>query len=106
VKRSAIHTLKNHQTTVLRERIVPLRNLNELLATHSPQTPNSEDEYATLVIRMHGEAIGIVVDDFREVVDIILKPMTGIVADLPGYAGSALLGDGSVLIVLNPKELV
>jgi two-component system chemotaxis sensor kinase CheA len=55
---------------------------------------------------MHGEAIGIVVDDFREVVDIILKPMTGIVADLPGYAGSALLGDGSVLIVLNPKELV
>jgi len=25
---------------------------------------------------------------------------------VPGYAGTALLGDGSVLMVLNPKELV
>jgi two-component system chemotaxis sensor kinase CheA len=106
VKRAAIHTVKNHQTTVLRDRIVPLRALNELLAISAPQATNAQDEYATLVIRMHGEPIGIVVDDFRAVVDIILKPMTGILGGLPGYAGSALLGDGSVLMVLNPKELV
>jgi two-component system chemotaxis sensor kinase CheA len=106
VKRSAIHTVKNHQTTVLRGRIVPLRSLNELLAANKPHKPNAEDEFATLVIRMHGEPIGIVVDDFREVVDIILKPMTGILGTVPGYAGSALLGDGSVLMVLNPKELL
>jgi two-component system chemotaxis sensor kinase CheA len=103
---SAIRTIKSHQTTVLRDRIVPLRSLNELLATDSPQLPNAEDELATLVIRMQNEQIGIVVDDFREVVDIILKPMAGILGGLPGYAGSALLGDGSVLMVLNPKELV
>jgi len=103
---SAICKIKNHQTTVLRDRIVPLRSLNELLAADSPQLPNAENELATLVIRMQNEQIGIVVDDFREVVDIILKPMAGILGGLPGYAGSALLGDGSVLMVLNPKELV
>jgi len=103
---SAICKIKNHQTTVLRDRIVPLRSLNELLAADSPQLPNAENELATLVIRMQNEQIGIVVDDFREVVDIILKPMSGILGGLPGYAGSALLGDGSVLMVLNPKELV
>jgi two-component system, chemotaxis family, sensor kinase CheA len=85
---------------------VSLRNLNDPLATNRPQKPNTQDEYATLVIRVHGEPIGIVVDDFRAVVDSILKPMTGILGALPGYAGSALLGDGSAPMVLNPGELV
>ncbi len=106
VRRSQIHSIKNRQSAVLRGRIVPLRSLNELLATNQPQLSNDEDELATLVIRMQGEHVGIVVDDFREVVDIILKPMGGILGGLPGYAGSALLGDGSVLMVLNPKELM
>ncbi len=106
IPRSSIHAIKNHQTAVLRGRIVPLRSLNELLATNKPQVTNEEDELAILVIRMQGEQVGIVVDDFREVVDIILKPMQGILGGLPGYTGSALLGDGSVLMVLNLKELV
>jgi two-component system chemotaxis sensor kinase CheA len=46
------------------------------------------------------------VDDFRETVDIILKPMSGILGGLGGFSGSALLGDGSVLMVLNPRELI
>jgi two-component system chemotaxis sensor kinase CheA len=106
IPRSAIHWIKNIQTAVLRGRIVPLRSLNDLLAADREQLPNEDDEFATLVIRMQGEHVGIVVDDFREVVDIILKPMNGVLAGLSGYAGSALMGDGSVLMVLNPKELV
>jgi two-component system chemotaxis sensor kinase CheA len=91
---------------VLRGQIVPLCSLNELLATGQAQRTNDEDELATLVVRIKGENVGIVVDEFREVVDVILKPMSGILGDLPGYTGSALLGDGSVLMVLNLKELV
>jgi two-component system chemotaxis sensor kinase CheA len=106
VQNTAIHEIKDHQTTVLRGRLVPLRPLNELLAAGHPQRANADGELATLVIRVNGEHVGIVVDDFREVVDIILKPMAGILSAVPGYAGSALLGDGSVLMVLNPKELV
>jgi two-component system chemotaxis sensor kinase CheA len=49
--------------------------------------------------------VGLLVDDFRETVDIILKPMTGVLAQISAYAGSALLGDGSVLMVLNIKEM-
>jgi len=106
VPRSAIHLIKHRQTTVLRGRIVPLFALNQLLATGKPQLANAEDELAMLVIRVQGEHVGIVVDDFREVADIILKPMGGILAGMSGYAGTALLGDGSVLMVLNPKELL
>jgi chemotaxis protein histidine kinase CheA len=106
VRSAAIHSIKDRQTTVLRGRLTPLRPLNELLAAGHPPRANADGELATLVIRVNGEHVGIVVDDFREVVDIILKPMPGILGDLPGYAGSAVLGDGSVLMVLNPQELV
>jgi len=106
VPRANIRSIKNRQTTVLRNRLMPLRSLNELLANSAPQAANEDDELAMLVMQIHGEQIGIMVDDFREVIDIILKPMSGILASLSTYAGSALLGDGSVLMVLNPKELV
>jgi len=36
--------------------------------------------------------------------DVILKPFQGVLASMSYYSGSAILGDGSVLIVLNPKE--
>jgi two-component system chemotaxis sensor kinase CheA len=32
--------------------------------------------------------------------------MSGILGSLATYAGSALMGDGSVLMVINPKELL
>ncbi|MES2259969.1 MAG: chemotaxis protein CheA [Pseudomonadota bacterium] len=106
VRRSALRGIKDQQAVVLRERIVPLRRLNDLLALDAPQRSNDNDELAVLVLRVRGAHVGIVVDDFREVLDIILKPMTGIMGKLPGYAGTALLGDGSVLMILNPKELL
>jgi len=106
VPAASVHAIKQHRTAVLRGRIVPLRSLNELLALDRPQRHNEHDEMATLVLRVHGQDVGLVIDDFREVVEVILKPMSGILGGLDAYAGSALLGDGSVLMVINPKELL
>jgi two-component system chemotaxis sensor kinase CheA len=101
-----VHTIKNRQAAVLRGRIVPLRSLNELLALSRPQRHNEQDEMATLVLRIHGNDVGLVIDDFCGVMEVILKPMSGILGSLATYAGSALMGDGSVLMVINPKELL
>ncbi len=91
---------------MLRGRIVPLKSLNTLLGMAAEQRVNDEEELAVLVVAVGDASIGILVDDFHETVDIILKPMTGVLAGLAAYAGSALLGDGSVLMVLNIKEVV
>jgi len=42
----------------------------------------------------------------EEELNVILKPMEGVLAGIRGYSGSALLGDGRVLLVLNLKELL
>jgi two-component system chemotaxis sensor kinase CheA len=106
IPRSDIRTIKKSQTTVLRGRIVPLKTLNSLLGLNVPPKANEEDGLAVLIVSLGGESVGIMVDDFRETVDIILKPMTGVLAGLSAYSGSALLGDGSVLMVLDIKEII
>ena len=101
-----IHRFKQAATTVLRKRIVPLRPLNTLLSLqHNPRI-NAEGEFAVLVVRLLGESVGLIVDDFHGASDIILKPLEGVLSGLTGFAGTALMGDGSVLMVLNPKELI
>ncbi|MBG6082867.1 two-component system chemotaxis sensor kinase CheA [Rubrivivax gelatinosus] len=101
-----IHCFKQARTTVLRGRIVPLRALNDLLALETEPQKNADGELAVLVVRVGNESVGLIVDQFHGASDIILKPLEGVLAGLTGFAGTALMGDGGVLMVLNPKELL
>ncbi len=101
-----VHSFKQARTTVLRGRIVSLRALNNLLALETEPLRNAEGEFAVLVVRIGSESVGLLVDQFHGASDIILKPLEGVLAGLTGFAGTALMGDGGVLMVLNPKELL
>jgi len=101
-----IHTIKQSKTAVLRGSIVPLKALNTLLGLSSVARPNADNEMAVLVVKVGSESVGLVVDEFHETAEIIQKPLAGVLAGLGAYSGSALMGDGSVLMVLNVKELV
>lgn len=106
VPRASVREIKQGMVTVLRGRVVPLKSLNRLLALAAPPLTNDSDEYAVLVVRVGDEVLGLLVDNFCETADIILKPLAGVLSGLHLYAGSALMGDGSVLMVLNVKEMV
>ena len=106
VPKEDIHIVKHVRTTVLRDRVLPLRSLNDLLALPSEQNINDDGEYAVLVTRVGHDVIGLMVDEFRGSADIIQKPMQGVLTGLNAYSGAALIGDGSVLMVLNLKEIL
>ena len=105
VHRDDIRHLKQSDVFVLRDAIVPLVRLDGLLKMDPPVWfGDGNEEDAVLVVRSNGSLVGLVVDQFHEGMDIILKPFSGILANIHGYSGSALLGDGRVLLVLNLKE--
>ncbi len=106
VPSSHVRLIKQRQATVLRGRIVPLLSLNSLLGLAAPPLVNDDDELAALVVRVGDDNVGLLVDEFHGTADIILKPLLGVLSSLRAYAGSALMGDGSVLMVLNLKELL
>jgi len=89
---------------VLRERVVPVVDLAGLLDL--PDAAVAAEEVAVLVVSVGGETIGLAVSAFGEGMEVILKPLEGVLAGIDGYIGTALLGDGRVLLVLDLKELI
>ncbi|MGN7610966.1 chemotaxis protein CheW [Magnetococcales bacterium HHB-1] len=106
VNRSEIYQIKDREVVVLRGKVIPLFRLVNVLGLPPEESNQDRDLEAILIIRFKDEDVGIIVDDFAEGVDIILKKMEGIVSGLRHFGGTALLGDGSVLLVLNFKELL
>jgi two-component system chemotaxis sensor kinase CheA len=106
IPRSAIHTIKQSQTAVLRGRIVPLKSLNDLLGINAIARANSDDELAILLVHAGSVEVGLLVDGFQETIGVIQKPLNGFLSGLSAYSGSALMGDGSVLMILNIREIV
>jgi two-component system chemotaxis sensor kinase CheA len=106
VPRSSIHAIKQSQTAVLRGRIVPLKSLNALLGIAANPRLNSDDELAVLLVQAGGAELGLLVDGFQETMGVIQKPFSGFLSSLSAYSGSALMGDGSVLMILNIREIV
>ena len=104
VPKSSIKKIKHQDAAVLRGKIIPLYSLNSILGIPYEQVSNEDDEIAVLVLRIGRSRVGLVVDAFKGTMDVILKPFQGVLASMSYYSGSAILGDGSVLIVLNPKE--
>ena len=88
---------------VLRDRTIPLINLAESLGL--PESQEATEEAKIVVTSSSGYLGGIEVDRLGERMDIMLKPMDGLLKNMPGVAGTTLLGDGRVLIVLDVQEL-
>jgi two-component system chemotaxis sensor kinase CheA len=89
---------------VLRDRTIPLIDLGELLGD-GPRT-RGVDDALVVVVAADGRLGGLEVDRLGEPLDIMLKPLEGLLAGSPGIAGASLLGDGRVLIVLDLEELL
>ncbi|MCJ2126814.1 chemotaxis protein CheA [Methylobacterium sp. J-077] len=104
VPRERIRMIKTSETFVLRETIIPLLRLSRLL--HLPESPRGEADAAVLVCHVNGRRAGLIIDNFREGMDVILKPLEGVLTGIGGYAGTTLLGDGRVLLVLDLRELL
>ena len=87
---------------VLRNRAVPVLSLAELLGgAESGSLPAR-----LLVTHASGEPVALRVDGFSERIDAMVRHPTGLLAGVPSVAGTALMGDGGVLLVLNLPELV
>jgi two-component system, chemotaxis family, sensor kinase CheA len=89
---------------VLRNRTVPLVRLGQVLAQNERQ--HGDEPGPIVIAKVDGHLGALQVDRIGERMDVMLKPLDGLLAGLPGIAGSTLLGDGSVLLVLDLAELI
>jgi two-component system chemotaxis sensor kinase CheA len=88
---------------VLRDQTLPLCHLGDMLGLGRADTEHSA---ATVVVVDLGDQLcGLKVDRAGECMDVMLKPLEGLLSGIPGLAGTTVLGDGRVLIVLDVAGL-
>lgn len=99
-----IYQIKQDEAVILRGRVIPIFHLRRLLGL--AEWTDTPKELSILVVLQDGQEVGLVIDEFHEGIDTIQKPLEGVMANYPYYSGTALLGDGRVLLVLNTQEIL
>jgi two-component system chemotaxis sensor kinase CheA len=99
-----IRPIRDGAAFVLRDRTIPLLRLSQMLGFSARPEPTADSK--VLIVAWGDQRIGLEVDGFAERINVLLRPMTGLLAGLPGVLGSTLLGDGRLLMILNVPELV
>ena len=100
-----ISRIKNNDGFVLRDRVIPICSLAELMKL--PLTRRSDTDVKLVVVAETKESnTAIEVDAIRDRMDVVVKPMRGLLSSTRGYAGTTLMGNGAVLLVLDLKEIV
>jgi two-component system chemotaxis sensor kinase CheA len=104
---SAIHECQGQRLAHVRGKVYPLITMTELLGTSSSGVTavSSMQEIPIAIVQSAESCYGIVVDRFVDQVEVIMKPLTGGLGDLSLFSGVTIMGDGRVVLVVNPAEL-
>lgn len=99
-----IETIKSAQVLRLRDRLLPLVSLRKLLQLGEDGKANASGQFV-VVCQVGKCSFGIIVDRVFDTEEIVVKPVAPILRGTPFYAGNTILGDGSVIMILDPNGL-
>jgi two-component system chemotaxis sensor kinase CheA len=106
VPAESIFRIKHKEVLVRRDCTMPVIRLRTMLNL-GPEPDLTEDrEYAILIARIFNENVALLVDDFADIVEVIEKPMEGVISDSKAFTSMAILGNGTILLMLNLEGLI
>ncbi|MBX2833699.1 MAG: chemotaxis protein CheW [Micavibrio sp.] len=104
----------------LRNSLLPLVSLKKMLKLQGLDVDEDEDEDAEndgkvafelsneeyIVVTQIGSAsFGIIVDRVYDTQEIVVKPVAGILKKIEIFSGNTILGDGTVIMILDPNGI-
>ena len=98
----AIERLNDTPVLRLRNRLLPLVSLRELLKLGAGR---HEAETYIVVTQVGAYTFGIMVDRVFDTEEIVVKPVAPILRDIGMFSGNTILGDGSVIMILDPTGI-
>lgn len=98
----ARHTMNQARVMRWRGGLVPLLDVGVAFAT----TREPRHEGNIVVIEAEGRRRGIVVDAIAGIRDVVVKPLDEVTGHATGLAGCTILGDGRVVLILDPTGLI
>ena len=96
-----IESIKNTRVLRLRDKLLPLISLRQLFGL---DRDTGEINGGFIVVTQVGsQTFGIVVDGVFHTEEIVVKPMSSKLRHIPMFSGNTILGDGSVIMIIDPN---
>lgn len=99
----------------LRSKLLPLVYLDELLLLNKNRQPDEDgnvrpstaerSESFVIVSQVGNAQFGIVVDTVFDTEEIVVKPSASMLRDITMFSGNTILGDGSVIMIIDPNGI-
>ena len=103
----SVSHLTSRQAINLRGEVLGVSRLQHLLKSKAPVNGEAESEgLSVVVVSSSGRRMGIIVDAFVRRQEVVIKPLAPYLAALPGISGASIMGDGGVVLILDPAELL
>ncbi len=100
-----VKRLKDAPVLCLREKLLPIVPLAQLLGIADDGKEQKFDDALIVVLQVGNQLFGVVVDAVSHTEEIVVKPMASVLRQLPMVSGSTILGDGRVIMIVDPVGL-
>ncbi|MBL8833446.1 MAG: hybrid sensor histidine kinase/response regulator [Rhodospirillales bacterium] len=88
----------------LRNRLLPLVSLHDMLKLGEDRGVDASESFI-VVTQVGTYTFGIMVDRVFDTEEIVVKPVAPILRDISMFSGNTILGDGSVIMILDPNGI-
>jgi two-component system chemotaxis sensor kinase CheA len=99
-----VEKIKDTPVLRLRDKLLPLVSLREKLELTESEKTNESDTFI-VVTQVGTYNFGIMVDRVFDTEEIVVKPVAPILRHIPMFSGNTILGDGSVIMILDPNGI-
>ncbi len=103
-----IERIKDTPVLRLRNKLLPLLHLSQLLGIYEGENAEKaidEDNGFIVVMQVGSQTFGVVVDGVFHTEEIVVKPMSSMLRNLNMFSGNTILGDGSVIMIIDPNGI-
>jgi len=99
------HTHRGQQMVLVRNQILPVKVLSDILLLHSDNQPDDDGLRSMLILDVMGHKSALIVDRFYREEEYVIKPIDGPLGKYSEFMGATITSDGKVILVLNPLKL-
>jgi two-component system, chemotaxis family, sensor kinase CheA len=96
-------SLGGRESIEIRGHSVALADLAELVGAAASDLPERPD---AVIVSSVGGRVGVICDRILGEEEVVVKSLGALLANVSGYLGAAIMGDGSVALILDPASLV
>ena len=108
VPQDTVSHLTQRKAIDLRGEVLGISSLKDLLQfrNRGKEQHDMGADLPVVVVSTQGRRMGIIVDSLMRRQEMVIKPLAPYLASLPGISGASVMGDGGVVLILDPAELM